>query len=162
MLRRVARMNKEATSYEEVDLDKELGLGRAASEEGEGDTDTEPIEESQYSISRSTRIVNSVTEVVSPHYISRWSNCSTADWYQTTSSTKLRSAESYQAFVRDESQLTRRTGAIGAASVVYNKGAIPTAKPSYGNRPHLSKQRASGASSSSGGNILMSKTGKFA
>lgn len=66
MLRRVARMNKQATSYEEVDLDKELGLGRAASEEGEGDTDTEPVEEeSQYSISRSTRILNSVTEVVS-------------------------------------------------------------------------------------------------
>lgn len=54
-----------AIAYEEVDLDEELGLGRAASE-GE-ETDTDPVEEeSQYSISRSTRILNSVTEVVSP------------------------------------------------------------------------------------------------
>lgn len=74
----------------------------------------------------------------------------------------MRSAESYQAFVRDEATVTRRVGAIGAASVVYNKGAIPTGRPGFGNRPHLNRPKQSGGSSSSGGSILLSKTGKFA
>lgn len=156
------------TPFEEADLDQELGLGRSVSHDhGEGeDTDTDEVEESQYSISRSKRISTVITESVSR--LDSKSTClligNIADRTQVAStSTKLRSAESYQAFVRDESQITRRVGAIGAASVVSRGVHEPaTSRGGFASRPHLTKQKATGGSSSSGGSILLSKTGKFA
>lgn len=153
--RRSAPIKRNSATVDIIDIDMDKSTEEAVFVE-------EPEEESQFSITRSIRSSASfnLEDPVSVHHVSFLDLRLTMQSTQRRLSTH-RTSESYAQYVRDESQVSRRSNGAGGSSVVVKQNSYISGGGA--SRPSArAPSRQTTTSSSTSGSILMSKGNRFA